>query len=198
VAETYVWSGLTPRDMAQLLARFERPWWIAGGWAIDLALGRATRQHADMDIALLRGDEVALQRALPEWRFHAIRDGTFVLWDGVAPLELPHHQFWVRRDADGPWDFEILLEDHDDRNLLCRRDHRIIRPLDQFGRRTEDGIPHVALEFALLYKAKWHDLDKNMRDFDAALPSLDALQRDWLADAVAITSPEHPWIARLR
>ena len=199
MTDTYVWSGLTPRDMTRLLARFERPWWIAGGWAVDLALGRETRRHEDMDIAVMRGDEVALHSALPEWEFDAIHDGEFVLWDGAAALERPHHQFWVRRDANGPWDFEILLEDHDGGGLWeCRRDHRVTMPFDRFGGRTPDGIPHVAPEVALLYKAKWHDIEKNARDFDVALPSLDARQRVWLARAVAITSPGHPWIARLR
>ena len=33
------------------------PWFIAGGWAIDLFLGRKTREHADVDFALSRLDQ---------------------------------------------------------------------------------------------------------------------------------------------
>jgi hypothetical protein len=203
----YVWSGMTPRDIAQLLAAFDRPWWVAGGWAIDLALGRETRTHADMDIALLRGDEVAVHRLLPDWEFHIAHDGAFILWDGDAPLALPMHQFWVRRDPAGPWDFEVLLEDHDDAGRWhYRRDSQVTLPLDRFGA-ASDGIPHVALEVALLYKAKGQEVEqsdapvwraKNAEDFESALPALDAAQRAWLAEAVGATSPEHPWLARLR
>ncbi len=199
MADTYLWSGLTPGDMAKLLAGLERPWWIAGGWAMDLALGRETRAHADMDVALLRGDEVALRRILPAWEFHAIHDGAFVLWNGAAPLDRPHHQFWVRRDAGGPWDFEILLEDHDGAGAWqCRRDHRITLPIERFGQTSSDAIPHVALEIALLYKAKGHDIEKNARDFEAALPALDARQRGWLAHALDAAHADHPWIDQLR
>jgi hypothetical protein len=198
---------MTPRDMARLLAAFDRPWWIAGGWAIDLALGRETRLHEDTDIALLRGDEVALKRLLPAWEFHIAHDGAFEPWDGAAPLSAPRHQFWVRRDANGPWDFEVLLEDHDGVEWRYRRDPRVTAPVAAFCARTSDGIPHIALEIALLYKAKGQELPpseapprraKNAADFDAALPALDPLRRAWLADTLAVTDAHHPWLARLR
>jgi hypothetical protein len=34
-------------------------------------------------------------------------------------------------------------------------------------------------------------------DFAAALPLLDPLGRQWLADALNTTSPGHPWLTRL-
>jgi hypothetical protein len=198
MTEAYTWSGLTPSDMTRLLRDFERSWWIAGGWAIDLALGYATRAHADMDIAVLRGDEVALHRALPTWEFRAVHDGAFARWNGVAPLAVPRHQFWVRRGPAGPWDFEVLLEDHHDGSWQFRRDHRVTLPLERFGALSPDGIPHVALEVALLYKASHLEIPKAVADFDAALPALAADRRMWLAEAIAAGSPAHPWLARLR
>jgi hypothetical protein len=194
--EQYVWSGLTPQDAAYILADLDCPWWIAGGWAIDLHLGRETRQHADLDIAMLRGDEVALRDVLAGWEIAIVHDGAFLPWGG-APLDPPMHQFWTRRDAAGPWDLEVLLEDHDDTEWLCRRDHRVAAPLDAFGRGTSSGIPYVAPEIALLYKAKGRELEKNAADFTAALPSLDAAARTWLRDALKIAHPGHPWIALL-
>ena len=44
-----------------LLSDLSVPYWIAGGWAIDLAVGRVTRDHADVDIMLLERDEHALR-----------------------------------------------------------------------------------------------------------------------------------------
>ena len=44
-----------------LLSALTVPYWIAGGWAIDLAVGRVTRDHADVDIMLLERDEHALR-----------------------------------------------------------------------------------------------------------------------------------------
>lgn len=34
----WAWELVTPREVGQLLAHFNRPWWIAGGWAVDLFL----------------------------------------------------------------------------------------------------------------------------------------------------------------
>jgi hypothetical protein len=197
MTEKHVWAGLTPRDIARLLRDFDRPWWVAGGWAIDLVLGRETRAHEDMDVALLRGDETALHRVLPAWEFHAVHDGAFERWDGSAPLAAPRHQFWVRRDGAGPWDFEVLLEHHRDGRWQFRRDRRVALPLERFGAMSPDGVPHVALEVALLYKARHLELAKRSADFDTALPALHGDGRAWLADAIAFTSPAHPWLSRL-
>jgi hypothetical protein len=192
----YVWSGLTPGDAAELLRSLDAPWWIAGGWAIDLFLGHETRAHGDLDVAMLRGDEVTLRDALPDWDIHVVDEGSLRPWTGV-PLQPHQHQFWMRRGAAGPWDMEILFEDHDDGGWICRRDYRVTGAVARFGRRTADGIPYVAPEIALLYKAKHFDLERNQRDFDAALPSLDAASRRWLFDALNIAHPEHPWLLKL-
>ena len=34
---------------------------IAGGWALDLALGRQTRAHEDVDVAVLRSEHEQLR-----------------------------------------------------------------------------------------------------------------------------------------
>ena len=44
------WAPVQPDELAPVLERFAFPWWIAGGWAIDLALGRSTRAHGDVDV----------------------------------------------------------------------------------------------------------------------------------------------------
>ena len=57
-----------PLQVAQAMAGFRRPWFIAGGWAIDLFLGRVTREHADIEIAVLRTDQQFLRQHLRSWR----------------------------------------------------------------------------------------------------------------------------------
>ena len=59
-----------------LLSDLTVPYWIAGGWAIDLAVGRVTRDHADVDIMLLERDEHALRTDLTQVDIQLIsRDG---------------------------------------------------------------------------------------------------------------------------
>ena len=56
------------------------PWAIAGGWAIDFALGRITRPHHDVDVTVFRGDQARLRSELGEWTFEVVRDGVRVSW----------------------------------------------------------------------------------------------------------------------
>jgi hypothetical protein len=51
------------------------PWWIAGGCAIELAVGQPVRDHADVDVLVLRRDRLAVQRALPGWDWQAADPG---------------------------------------------------------------------------------------------------------------------------
>lgn len=50
--------------IVRLMVGFERPWVICGRWALDLWLGRVTRAHKDVDVAVLRHDQIRLQRYL--------------------------------------------------------------------------------------------------------------------------------------
>jgi hypothetical protein len=51
--------------VCSLLSDLTVPYWIIGGWAIDLAVGRVTRDHADVDVMLLERDKHALWNDLP-------------------------------------------------------------------------------------------------------------------------------------
>ena len=53
---------------------------IAGGWAIDLFLGRQTRPHHDLDIQILRRDQAALRGLLADWDLHLAGDGRLQPW----------------------------------------------------------------------------------------------------------------------
>jgi hypothetical protein len=63
--------------------------------------------------------------------------------------------------------------------------------------RSGAGIPVVRPEIQLLYMAKAMER-KNVDDFETAGPRLDHDDASWLADALATTLPDHPWIAALR
>lgn len=61
------WEPLTPAEVAGELRGLPCRWWIAGGWAIDLHLGRQSRAHADVDVLFLRADQLSVQRHLTGW-----------------------------------------------------------------------------------------------------------------------------------
>src|SRR5262249_27241808 len=69
VAPEFARCFAEPLRLAALVADFSCPWYLCGGWAIDLFLGRVTREHHDLDLILFRDDQEALRRYLPDWEF---------------------------------------------------------------------------------------------------------------------------------
>jgi|GEM_PF-2686614 len=41
------WDPLSIEQVRELMATADMPWWIGGGWALDLYIGRQTRQHEE-------------------------------------------------------------------------------------------------------------------------------------------------------
>ena len=60
--------------------------WVDGGWGVDALLGRQTREHADLDIAIKHADVPAARRILEERGYRDVprddtKDYNFVLGD---------------------------------------------------------------------------------------------------------------------
>lgn len=67
--------------------------WIDGGWGIDALLGRQTRAHKDLDIAIYHKDKQKLRKLLEERGYKDVeRDDTsdwnFVLSDGEREIDV--------------------------------------------------------------------------------------------------------------
>lgn len=193
------WDAWRPERIAELLEGVEAPWYVAAGWAIDLFLGEERREHEDLEIAVpnSRFDEIAQRLAGLE---------IFVITGPAeaTPLEEARdrlgetHQTWVRERATGLWRLDVFREPSHGDTWICRRDPRIRMQYDRLIERTADGIPYGRPEVVLLYKAKHAHRDRDRRDFDDVVPRLDEERLRWLADALDLVHPGHPWIAELR
>jgi Aminoglycoside-2''''-adenylyltransferase. len=51
-------------ELDHLLREHRLPYWLFGGWAVDFHVGRVTREHADVDIAVWLGDRSRLAALL--------------------------------------------------------------------------------------------------------------------------------------
>jgi uncharacterized protein (DUF952 family) len=196
--------GQTRRRAVEVMAGYRRPWWVAGGWALDLVLGHKTRPHADLEISVLAGDQRALFDHLRGWDLRLAAPGqAFPRWDG-SRIQSPFHQVWARRGPGRPSTPEefaatmlgFLLEQSRADRWVFRRHTGVSRLLHQVGVITTGGVPVIAPEVALLFKAKAPRF-KDQRDFDRVLPHLDRATRSWLASALDQAHPGHPWHARL-
>ena len=196
-AYLWAWEPLEPAELARLLFGLRTPWWICGGWALDLFLGRDTRRHDDLDVALLRRDQQVLFRHLGGWDLrYATPHHTLELWDGEH-LEPPIHGIWARRSsgATAPWTCEFLLNEHTDLDWIFRRNEGVTRSLDEVGA-ERDGVPFLRPEIVLLYKAG-EPSPKDEADFVTVGPHLTRTATRWLREALEVVDPRHPWVRQL-
>jgi hypothetical protein len=193
-----VWEPASPVEVADIFSGCHARWWIAGGYAIELAAGRPVREHSDIDVLLLRRDQLAVQRVLPDWEWQAADPpGTLRPWQQAERLPASVHDVWCRPGPSEPWRIQVMLDESSGSQWVSRRDKRIRRPITSIGSVTADGIPYLAPEIQLFYKAK-DPRPKDETDFAAALPILTKAQRLWLGEALSLVyGPGHPWRARL-
>lgn len=168
-------------------------WHIAGGWAIDLFLGRVTREHKDMDICLARRDQFVLQQNFPNCAFTYV-DNTVTdshvekPWQQGEYLSLPMHEIWMRGDG---YQLEFLLDEIENDVWISRRDHAVRLPLaDAIWQSAATGIRFAAPHVALYFKAK-KARDKDTADFLACRAALSDTQKNWL---FAHIGADHPWV----
>src|SRR5258708_39864763 len=94
-----------PLRVTALMSGFDKPWFVAGGWAIDLFLGRLRRQHKDLDFTIFRRDQLALQEHFAGLVLKKIvgpDGGEYAeTWQQGECLELPVHQIWIELGPDG-------------------------------------------------------------------------------------------------
>lgn len=192
-----VWDPLSPAEVTDLFRDSGFAWWIAGGWAIDLFVGRTTRSHADVDVQILRRDQLAVQARLATWDLHAADPpGTLRPWKPGEILLAHVHDIWCRPSPASPWALQLMVADADADRWIFRRDPRVSRPLAALSRQTPAGFPYLAPEIQLLFKAR-AQRPKDESDFAVVLPHVEDHGRAWLAAALRTCYPEHPWIGLL-
>jgi len=192
------WEPASLTEVAQIFNRVQARWWIAGGYAIELAVGRPVREHTDVDVLILRPDQLAVQHALVGWQWYAADPpGTLRPWQPGEQLPAGVHDIWCRPGPEQPWRIQIMLDESCDEDWVSRRDQRIRRPIAGLGPVSADGIPYLAPEIQLLYKANQRR-PKDEIDFGVVLPLLSQSQRQWLRDALRLAyGPDHAWLTRL-
>ena len=187
-------------EMARLMDGFPGPWFIAGGWAIDLFLGTVTREHEDREVMIFREDQQALRQHLAGWRMtksiSTPEGGAWVPWPEDEWIAAPSFQVqaWGPEGDVPAWEF--FLNDQTGGVWHFRRNPAVTRPVAELGLRTPGGIPYIAPELQLLYKAHGHR-PKDELDFEHVHPRLSRAQRAWLREMLGRCRPDDPWLARL-
>lgn len=198
--EGYEWSPLSVEEIRALFADWPAPWGIAGGWALDLHLGRQTRQHDDIDVLLRLQDQALLhERLAKDWELHLAENGVLSRLRSGDRVTA-ETDIWARRDARSPWVFQLMLIDTADREWSYRRARSVRRPAGGLFLYGADGVPYLRPEIQLLYKGGGASIrDKDRMDFEAVVPVLTDEERAWLNEGLRAQFPQgHPWLDRLK
>ncbi|WP_434085236.1 hypothetical protein [Mycolicibacterium goodii] len=187
------WDAWTPAEVASRLAEVRAPWCVAAGWALDLFVGGLGRDHGDVEIAVPAAEFGDVMAALPGYDWDVVGDGC--VWP-YPEQSANHFQTWLREPGTGIYRLDVFREPHVGDRWVCRREESITLGYDELILHTEDGIPYVIPEVALLFKAK-HLRDKDNADFARVLPTLDSARRSRLHAWLSRVHPGHRWIDAL-
>jgi hypothetical protein len=170
------WCSPHPRAARALMHGLAVPWWIAGGWAIELFVGEDTRPHDDLDLGCFRDDLPQVLARFPGWTQRIL-----------------DNNIWLRPPDSACWQVELMLDDRRGSDWIYRRDNRIRYPAADISVVGEGGLPYLLPEIALLYKSK-SPRPRDDQDFQAAWPLLSPEAKSWLRTSLKMTSPGHPWL----
>jgi hypothetical protein len=186
------WQPLGLGDVVRLFEDFAAPWWICGGYALELALGRSWRTHEDIDVGVLREDASRLERVFEGWDVEIAAAGVLSPWNGsVLRAEDNQNNLWCRKGTAQPWCLDITIAEGNGECWIFRRDPTFRVSWEHAVLRSHEGLPYLAPELQLLYKSQ-DFRPKDDLDAEEVIPSLTPDQRDRLA---LLLAADHPWRA---
>ena len=181
-------------------------WAVCGGWAMDLFLGRTTRVHGDLDLSVPERDRARIERFMLEkgWRVYEFRgQGLLRPLRADVRSEPGRNLMCLKEGCElvsfWPCDTPglVLHEWHSDGLRTLNYMEFLFRRQEPFFGRSADkavlrveGVPCLAPEIVLRWKADQPDRDVNRADFAAVFPRLDEEARAWLT---SVLPDGHPW-----
>lgn len=206
-------------DLKSFLSAAPFSWAVCGGFALDLFLNRTVREHGDMDLCVFETDRDAILRYVrsADWQIYEFRGmgkvrplgpGTagepgrnlMCLRDGCDlvkfyPCEdegLFYHEFFHTGLREFHY-LEFIFSDAAAGQLVVNQEAGLRRELTA-AILCRDGLPYLAPEVALLYKASnWEDPAYQL-DYAAVSPYLSVEQQTWFRTGLARLYPDgHPW-----
>jgi len=190
------WEPWTPDQLATKLMGVAVPWYVVGGWALDLWHGEHRRDHDDLEFAVSPESAAAVAAHLSELRFFEAKAGTLTAFDAWKHIPETAWQFWGADLSAERWRVDMMLERGTPSHWVYKRDPNIVQARAQAVRTSADGLRYLAPANVLLFKAK-HCRAKDQDDFEAALPKLSAKDRACLREWLALAHPGHSWLHHL-
>jgi len=170
------WQPWTPAQLQERLEGASAPWYLVGGWALDIWHGYETRAHDDLEFCILEKDLDVFRNILAGYGIYTAHDGdvTYLANDEKPSPEI--QQFWILETALARWRADLMTEPGDPDLWRYERDHSVQRQRSIMVEWSPDGIPYLNAAGVLLFKAK-RCRAKDQLDFQNALPRLTPADR---------------------
>ena len=168
-----------------IMDKYGYPWFITGGWAIDLFLNKETREHKDIEIGIYRKNQMQLYRHFGKQKKYYIDNTSHIgkkekrEWNKEY-LRLPIYEVYVEYDG---IEIKVVLNEKDEDNWIYRLNEKIKLNEEKAILNNEEEIPYLCPEIVLLHKSK--DMrDKDIADISNANEKMDESQKKWLMDSI--------------
>ena len=171
-------------DVAKIFNGYGRPWFIAGGTALELAEGKLTRDHQDTDIAIFYEDVRDFFRYATQLGYEFL-DFIGKKIENADVLFAQQSSAAIKSDKSkpGPGSFEVIfLRRNADGNVIFGHDNRLAFPKAIY----ENPLKYTAAngqiifttpkEIGLLYKIS-EGRNKDFHDIKKFLPTLSKEER---------------------
>jgi hypothetical protein len=180
--------------VADLMSEFPATWAFCGGWSVDAWLGDLTRDHSDVDLTIFHEEQIAVfDYFTTGWLLNGHDsvdgDGT-AAWTGRV-LEFPAH---IHAYSEDGFDLDIQLNRRRGGEWVFSTKAGLTLPIAHCIRDSPWGVPTLAPEAILFYKAIGWIRPHDETDFQALLPTLSKGEREWLYAALLAVRPEHAWL----
>jgi hypothetical protein len=165
-----------------LFAPLRVPWWLTGGWAIDLAAGYLSRPHNGIDVFMAARDAPALSRELVGVSFDLVdASGGAIPWrPDLRQLEMSDRLFVASPTL--PLRSQIAFGVCDGDGWVFPSD-RAIRASLADATTERFAIPLLTPRIVLFNRA-FSFRGQDQADFETAYPLLQTDDKAWLADAI--------------
>lgn len=190
------WQAWHPAECAKYLGDLAAPWYVAGGWALDLWHGAKTRAHEDLEIVALRNDTTTFRNALSHLDFFEAHKGQLSYLPAHKSPAKQVSQLWGLDRATKSWKLDLMIEEGTPSTWVYKRNHVLTAARNAMVQTTPSGIPYLTPIAVLLFKAK-HLRPKDQLDFETALPKLATSEKDRLKSWLVLEHPSHIWLNSL-